>query len=524
MARAECPRRHHDEAAAGDTRRGLWKGGEAVKRLALLPLGLALACSANPPPKPVPPKAAVAPPTVAAAPDPEAWRNARPESGTRSEHAYPPVQFDKLPNGLSLYVVHKPAGVVSLSVVARGGASRLPAGKSGLAAFTARMMTEGTKKKSALQLAEGAESVGTAIEESAGRDFVRLGMTSLREDLKPALTLLSEVVREPAFAPAEIERVRHEWLDSVEAERQSPQRLASLVGLRLLLGTTVGAPVNGSRHDVEKLSRDDLLRFYGENFVPENVALVVVGDVTMEDVRPIAAELVGTWKGRPSKFDAATPSGAVPDGKKVFFVDRPGAVQSALFVAQQFPKRSEPGHEAREVLNTLLGGIFTSRLNMNLREEHAYTYGATSLDMATRDWGAFAVMTQVRTDVTGAALVEALAEVKRARDPGLGRPIADTEVDVARADLEQHLGATLVRTDDVGERVEQLFVHDLPIDYLQKYPTILDSVTPTTAAVVAQKLDPDRSVIVVVGDKAAVSAQLASRGFTVEAAPEALSD
>jgi zinc protease len=349
-------------------------------------------------------------------------------------------------------------------------------------------------------------------------------MTSLREDLKPALALLVEVAREPSFAQKEIERVRGEWLDSLEAERQSPSRLASLVGLRLLLGTTVGAPVNGSRPDVEKLNREDLVRFYGETFVPDNLALVVVGDVTMDDVRPIAAELLGPWKARAPTPEPTPAPPATLDGKKVYFVDRPGAVQSALFVAQPFPKRSEPGHEAREVLNSVLGGLFTSRLNMNLRETHAYTYGVRSLDMATRDWGAFAVMTQVRTDVTGPALVEALSEVKRARDPGMGAPISDGEVAVARADLEQHLGATLARTEDVADRVEELFIQDLPVDYLQKYPALLDSVTPTTASVVAQKLDPEHSVVVVVGDKAAVAEQLTSRGFTVEPAADALTD
>jgi zinc protease len=383
-------------------------------------------------------------------------------------------------------------------------------------------MTEGTKKKSALELAQASESVGTAIEQSAGRDSLRLGMTSLKEDLKPALALLSEVAREPAFAQKEVDRVRGEWLDSIEAERQSPSRLASLAGLRLLLGTTVGAPVSGSKHDVEKLSRVDIAKFYAESFVPENVALVVVGDVALSDVTPLAAEFFGSWRGHAPKSAAPALPRPSLDGKKVFLVDRPGAVQSALFVTQPFPSRSEPGHEAREVMNNLVGGVFTSRLNLNLREDHAYTYGVTSLDMATRDWGAFAVMTQVRTDVTGAALAEALAEVKKARDPSLGKPITDGEVELSRVDLKQHLGATLARTESVGDRVEQLFVHDLPNDYLQKYPALLDSATPTTVAVVSQALTPERSVIVVVGDKAAVSPQLAAQGFTVEDVPPSL--
>jgi zinc protease len=431
------------------------------------------------------------------------------------------VETAKLDNGLSLFVVRRPAGVVSVSVVARGGASRVPTGKSGLAALTVRMMTEGTKKRGSLALAEAVEGIGTALEQSAGRDFVRLGMTTLRENLKDGLALLAEVVKEPAFAPAELERVRHEWLDSIEAERQSPARLSALVGLRVLLGTTAGAPVSGSRHDVEGLKRPDLLDYYAKNFVAANMALVVVGDVGVADVKPIATELFGSMRATPVAADDAKPVMAAAGQLKALVVDRPGAVQTALFIAQPFPKRSEPGYEARELLNGLLGGVFTSRLNLNLRETHAYTYGATSLDIATRGWGAFAVMTSVRTDVTGAALKEAMSELRKAKDPALGHPISEGEVALSRALLEQHLGATLSHTEEVGERVEELFVHDLPADYFRKYPTVLDGTTPDAVAAEAKRLDPDHAVIVVVGDKSKIATQL---DVPIEAAADSLTD
>ncbi len=423
-------------------------------------------------------------------------------------------------------MVRRPAGVVSISVVARGGASRVPSGKSGLSALTVRMMTEGTEKRSALGLAEAVESLGTSLEQSAGRDFVRLGMTTLRESLHDGLALLSEVVQKPAFSAVELERVRREWLDSIEAERQSPGRLSALVGLRLLLGTTTGAPVSGSRHDVEGLKRADLLKYYRETFIPGGMALVVVGDVTLADVRPIAVDLLGSVRPR---AEAAAPSDPLkaaepPDGKKVLLVDRPGAVQSALFVAQPFPPRSEPGHEARELLNDLLGGVFTSRLNLNLRETHAYTYGATSLDIATRSWGALAVMTSVRTDVTADALAEVVSELRKARDPRLGRPIADAELSLSRVDLKQHLGATLAHTAEVAERVEELFVHALPDDYLRKYPALLDTVAREQVAAEGLRLDPDHAVIVVVGDKSKVAPQLSAHNLLVEQAPDSLSD
>jgi zinc protease len=495
--------------------------GHAVKCAAGVVAFVAVACGGAKPPPQVGSTAPAPTASAAVAPAPDSWRNTQPPPGQRAVREYPAVETGKLDSGLSLYVVRRPVGVVSMSIVALGGASRVPAGKSGLAALTVRMMTEGTTKHSSLSLAEAVESLGTSLEQSAGRDFVRLGMTTLRENLKDGLALLAEVVKEPSFAPKELERVRHEWLDSIEAERQSPSRLSSLVGLRVLLGTTVGAPVSGSRHDVEALKRPDLMDFYSKSFVPGNLALVVVGDVGLEDVKPIATSLFHGMRAGTPPAATPSPSPLAQGGGKVLVVDRPGAVQTALFVAQPFPKRSEPGYEARELLNGLLGGVFTSRLNMNLRETHAYTYGATSLDLATRDWGAFAVMTSVRTDVTGAALKEALTELRKARDPALGRPITEGEVALSRALLEEHLGATLSHTEEVAERVEELFIHALQSDYLRKYPTVLDATTPQAIADEAKRLDPDHSVIVVVGDKSKIAPQL---DMPLEAVPDGLTD
>jgi zinc protease len=199
-------------------------------------------------------------------------------------------------------------------------------------------------------------------------------------------------------------------------------------------------------------------------------------------------------------------------------------VQSALFIAHSFPKRSEPGYEARELLNGLFGGIFTSRLNMNLREDHAYTYGARSLDIATAVWGAFGLMTSVRTDVTAPALTEALTELRKAKEPALGRPITDAEVLLARVDLEQSLGATLSYADSVASRVEDLFVDRLAPTYYRQYPTILDASDARTVAIEAKRLDPEHSRIVVVGDRNVISAPLEALGFRIVSVPADLTD
>lgn len=474
---------------------------------------------------PTPPKPATAPNSSAtgtqpAPPDPEAWRNERPKPGTRAEIHFPDVDEARLENGLSVCVVRRPVGVASLSLVARGGGARVPLGKSGLAALTARLMTEGTTKRNALAVAEAAESLGSTLEQSAGRDYVRLGLMTAREDFDQGLELLSEVVLKPAFAKKELERVRAEWLDSIEAERQSPSRLASLAGLRLLLGNVAGAPVNGSRKDVQALQRDDLVKFHRENFVPENMALLVVGDLALSDVKAAAEKHFGSFRAKATSPTAKPTLPEPPSSRRVVLVDRPGSVQSAIFIAQPFPKRSDPGFETRELLNQIVGGLFTSRLNTNLREEHAYTYGASSADIATRDWGAFAVMTSVRTDVTAEALSEAVTELEKVRIPSLGRPITQTEVDVARADLKQRLGTSLVHTGEIAARVQDVFVYGLGGDYYRKYPSTLDASVPEQVAAEGARLDPARALVVVVGDKTQVEPKLRDRFKTVEPAPE----
>jgi zinc protease len=254
-------------------------------------LALAAACgpSARPPAPARPVAAPPAPPAPASArPDPEPWRAARPAPAAGSQIHYPDPVRSQLPNGMTLLVVQRPAPVVALAVVARSGAGAVPAGKSGLAALTARMMTEATRHRASLALAEAAESLGSSLEHDAGRDSMRVGLTVLRADLEPALDLLSEVVREPAFDAKDLDRVRAEWISGLVAERQNPARMASLIGLRALLGDPHGAPVRGTVGDVQKLRPLDLRRFHGAAFVPKNAALVVVGDVA-------PAPLPKTW-------------------------------------------------------------------------------------------------------------------------------------------------------------------------------------------------------------------------------------
>jgi len=463
-------------------------------------------------------------PSASVAPDPEAWRNERPKPGLPGELHFPTPEVVKLPNGLSLYVVKQPSAVLSLDLVIRHGASSLAEGKSGLAALTARMLVESTRRHKSRELAEAAESLGAPLTSNAGRDDSSVGLAALTADVDRALALLAEVVREPAFDAKEFERVRAEWVDQLVGERQAPERLASLSGLRLLNGAVHGAPVSGGVSDVKRLKVQDLKDFHARHYVPSESALVIVGNVSAETLRPSVEKLFGSWRGVAPKRKALTALPPPNPGFRLVVVDRPGAVQTAIFAAQRFPARAAPGFEAREVLGEIVGGLFTSRINTNLREKHAYTYGASARQVATRDWGAFVVATSVRTDVTAPALVEIQRELGLARDPGLGAPLLPDEVARGKAALLHALGAKLEHTALVADAVVPLFSLDLGTDYYARYPSLVTAVSGPDLEGGQRLLAPEDLLVVVVGDLATIRPSFEKLGWKLELAPESLTD
>ena len=447
-------------------------------------------------------------------PDPEAFRLRPPKPGAHPAVQFPTPAVKTLKNGVTLMVLPKPAAVTTLSVVMREGAGSLPPGKSGLAALTARMLTEGTQLRSSLALAEASESLGSSLEADAGRDESHVELSTLTRDVPRGLELLAEVVFKPAFSNQDFTRVKSEWLDGLRAERQEPSRLASLAALRSLLGSSAGAPVSGSIPDVEKLTVADLRAFHQQHYAPENLAVIAVGDVTLTQLEPDVERLFGRATGTASAKAAETTFPDPPSKLNILLVDRKDSVQSSIFAIQPFPKRSEPGFEAREIMSSLLGGLFTSRLNSNLREKHAYTYGVHGQALATRKWGAFYVATEVKSETTGDSLHELLGELERARDPKRGAPIGEEETNRARTDLMHSLGARLEHTSSLAASMATLFSQRLPSDYYSRYPTVVSSIPTSEVAAQAARLTPERMTVVIVGDRAQIEASLKQRGYS----------
>jgi zinc protease len=477
--------------------------------------GLIAACGGLPPSSqaPVTARNAVAAPAPA---DPEAFRNTEPKPGQATPVQFPTPEMKTLKNGVTLFVVPKHSEVTTLTVVARHGSGSVPLGKSGLAALTARMLTESTQQRSSLALAEACEALGSSLQADAGRDESHVAMATLTRDVPRGLALLSEVVFRPAFSQADFQRVKGEWLDGLRAERQEPARLASLVALRTLLGPSAGAPVTGSIPDVQRLTASDLAAFHRRAYAPSNLALIAVGDLTVAQLEPEVEKLFGRATGPTFPVPVNAVSAEQPSKLRVLIVDRKDSVQSALFAVQAFPRRSEPGFEAREIMGTLLGGLFTSRLNLNLREKHAYTYGVHGQALATRQWGTFYVATDVKSETTADSLFELLAELDRARDANGSAPIQDQEVARARTDLIHALGARLEHTSAIADAMRTTFAQGLAPDYYAKYPGLLSRIPTAEVAQQATSLDPHHLLVVIVGDRAQLEPSLRQHGFELE--------
>jgi zinc protease len=478
---------------------------------------LACACSGAPSAPPTSPTGAAAEGAG------EAWRQERPAAAPARAFDYPEAQLSQLANGVQLYLVPRKAGTVAISVSAHAGGSACGPGESGLAALTLRSMTEATKNKTSLQLAEAAENLGASLDVDTGRDGSSVSLEVLPSDVEAGLHLLSELITEPRFFAPDVARVKKLWLDSLVSERQEPSRLSSLAGMRALLGRDIGAPVRGSLSDVQKLTREDLVRFHRQHYVAGNLAVIAVGDLSMQRLTELAEASLGRLPVRAAPTLPPLELPAAPTQTSIWLVDRPGSVQSALFVGQPFPERAAPGHEARQVMNNLLGGLFTSRLNLNLREKHAYTYGVRSMAVATSRWGAFISMSSIKTENTADALAELTGELS-AIQSGSAAPITSDELERSKTDLTHQLGASLEHVRRILTDTGELYVDGLPANYHHTYRERIEQVDQAAALAEARRLTPQRLVVVIVGDQQQIAPLLAARGLTAQAAPAAFTD
>jgi zinc protease len=461
-----------------------------------------------PPDPPSAPAAAPAPPATPKSASREEWRNTVPEPGPSPAVPLPTAQRFQLDNGLPVYLVEShglPLGYAAL--VSRWGSAADPTDRPGMAGLTLDILDKGTSTRDALGIAREIESLGGSLSTSAGADASSVGVAAPAAQLGPAMSVLSDVVRSPAFPPDELERVRGKFLVAQQQSHDDPSTVAATVMSRELFGGQhpfgqVGADIADG---LSAISREDLQRFHQAAFNPQTSALILAGDLTSDQALDLATEYFGSWHG--TGTNPSTPPPPAPSPERVFLVDQPGAGQTTLLLAQPGVRRADPDLAKLMVLNTVLGGGFTSRINLNLRERHGYAYGAFSSLSTGRDLGLITLKTNTQPEVTGAVVQQLLAEVNAIRNA----PVSPEELAMAKDSLSDSLPASFTTSSDTAAAAGELFVYDLPPNYYQRLPAEIADVDAADVQAVAQAhLQPDQMKIIAVGDRAKLDPQLAA--------------
>jgi zinc protease len=419
----------------------------------------------------------------------------------------PEAERFELTNGLPVYLVERHGlPLATASLVSRWGSDAEPPGRSGLAEFSAAMLDQGTQSRDALGIAREIESLGATLTASANGEGSSIDIAAPAPQLGAAMAVMSDVARTPAFPPAEVERVRGEMLTGLDQQGDEPSSIASTVVSSELYGDghSLGRTGADTKASVTAISRDELVRFHQEAFTPANSALILAGDLTAEQARTLAETRFGGWRGT----GAAPPPAAAPDPapERVFVVDRPGSNQTTLELAQPGVAITDPDYPALMVLNAVLGGGFSSRVNLNLRERHGYAYGASSDVSAGRGVGLITLQADVQSRFTGASVRELLNEVAAIRNA----PVSDEELALAKGSLGQSLPAAFATVSDAAGAVGALYLEGLPSDYYRTLPGVLAGIDAADVQAVARaRLQPDRMKVVAVGDRAQIDGQLA---------------
>jgi zinc protease len=444
-------------------------------------------------------------------------RSRLPALGTDRSIHFPPVVKHRFASGLELWSVeHRELPIMSSALLLRVGSAADPADRPGLAAFTADMLDEGSGESNALEVSDRLARIGAQFDTEIGADATLLSVASLAQYAGPALSLLFEMIMRPRFEPEEVRRVRTVRLARLMQLRDVPSALADrLIGKRLYDGHPYGHAGFGTEAALAAMTLDDLRGFHGTRFRGADAVLVMVGDASHDEMRRLvegAFDGQGEWGRTVSAEDvSALPAGLSPGESRVALIDRPDAQQSELRVGRVAAPRSTPDYHTLNVLNTALGGSFVSRINLNLREQKAYTYGARSSFDYRLGPGPFTVQTSVQTDKTAESVGEILRELREVQE---ARPITVEELERAQAALVRGFPRGFETADQIARAVTQLALYELPDDYFDRYVPRIQAVTQADVTEAARRhLRMDDMQVVVVGDRRQSFDALATLGL-----------
>jgi zinc protease len=405
--------------------------------------------------------------------------------------------------------------LVSISAVIDAGARTEREGEEGVAALAAQLLLEGAAGMDGAALTDRFERIGTSADARADWDSATITLTVLRERLPEALTLVRDLLRAPEFPEREVARLKDERLAELMQLRAEPGSLADEQFARAVYAPTAryATPAAGSATTVRALTHDVVRDFYTRRYRASTTTLVLAGDVTVDGARALTQQLFGDWQGGDVPQTERSIDTA-PEQKLVRIVAKSDAPQSEIRVGHVGLPRRTPDYFAVTVMNAVLGGLFSSRINLNLREAHGYTYGAFSAFEWRRAAGPFTIQTAVKSEVTGAAVREILKEIDGIR----AAPITESELTLATSYLDGVFPIRYETTAAIATALSNLVIHDLPENYYDEYRARVRQVTTDDVQRAAERhLHPDRMHIVIVGDPAVITDQLTGiQGMQVE--------
>jgi len=433
----------------------------------------------------------------------------RPKPGPARSYHFPDFHDERLPSGIRL--VTAPVSKLPLAtvlVIIDAGSTDEPSGKEGVAALTAATLVEGTKQYSGAELTEKFEQLGTSLESGADWDSTFVKITTLSSRLGEATSLLGETLSNPVFPGREVERLRAERLAEILQLETEPRGLADEKFSQFLYvdGSRYSKPDGGTSESVSALARKDIERFYRANYKSQATTVIIAGDISADAARALVSQ---AFRNLPAGSPRKQSFSAVPrtDGRSVRIVNKPDASQSELRVGHIGLPRKHPDFFPALVMNAVLGGLFGSRINLNLREVHGYTYGASSLFDWRRGPGPFVVSTAVQSEVTAPALREIGLEIDRIR----AEKISEDELSLARDYLEGVFPIRYETTAAIASALATSVIYELPPDYYDSYRRNIHNVSANAVLEAARlHLHPHELQTVVVGDAEVVRDSLAS--------------
>jgi zinc protease len=447
-----------------------------------------------------------------------------PAPGPLRPYDFPRVERFSLTNGVTVVVLERHVmPLVTASVIVDAGALHEPRSQSGVASLTGSLLSTGTRTLTGAQIAERMERLGARFDTFGDHLQAGASVTALSSAFADAFALAATTVLEPSFPDGEFQRLRNEALANIAQRRATVEGLAPELFARAVFdsASAYSRPAEGVPATVSRLTRDDVVRWYESMFGPRATTVLLVGDITPAAARSLVERTFGGWRAsggagtRSPVVRAADQARAAQErGPRMILVDRPGSVQSGIAIGQVGIATTDPDYLRFVALNRVLGGGFNSRVNMNLRERHGYTYGAFSQLQARRGSGAMVIVSPVRTDVTDSALVEALGEWRRiAREP-----VPAAEFRAAVDNIVSNFPSSVQTIQGIRQRVATAITTGLPLDFYATYRDRLAAVTAADAHAAATRvLRPDTPTVVVVGDLKTVEPRVRALGLgTVE--------